>query len=419
MALIPLNVSFETSQKAAFLICKEAGVTKKGTGEVLYSLEALQAWKDYFMELYGDLEGVTCHTNPDDPPDITLNFSNGGKLGVEHTRLEPHPYGWMNDLHNKLCPNCCITEPSILFRPENQADLLSEMLRPKDDWIDFRTENTEWVSYLNKLLVRKVKFDSEGILVIQDNTLFFGDRLTLIANAIHEFLSNHPEIRWRVILHSRSNPSEFISHLISFREIKKRKNKPLTRKKMQITKRCSGVDSDGTQTQAILRYLRADGIAPDGDSCYSITPRLINGEALSEEQQNQINALDEALTQEVACCNLILYRGACRSFVDIIEESGSYPSFVSTSTELSDALRFVNDHGEDGVLLRIHYPSGFPCIDISRMNVALLEHCEVLLPRDTRFEITECESLAGLTIEQQLMLEHSPAPAYYELTAIE
>ncbi len=175
-----------------------------------------------------------------------------------------------------------------------------------------------------------------------------------------------------------------------------------------------------TSNEAISRYRTAVAISSDEDSCYSITPRLIRGDALSPAQTELVDALDEAFVGSAAVEDLLLYRGAHRSFIEVIQNSddGRYQSFVSTSMALSEGMGFLAEHGDDAVLLQIQCAAGLPCINVSDAKIATLEQAEVLLPRNTRFNVEAWNPFEGMPIEQQLQFQLRPASGYFRLTVI-
>ena len=215
MANTPLNISLDTPEDSIFPICDTVGLGGKEANEVYHSLDAVRVWRDRFEHLHGELLHCVHHSNPDDPPDLTLMFRDGS-VEVEHTRLEPFPYGWMKALHREECPDECVTEPSITAQPKTRRDLLSTMLSLDGAWSDVQTDTDEWYRYCLALIRKKIEPRPAGILVIQDVSLGFESQLRPIAESIHRTLSPRPNLirDWTILLHSRSNPIQFNSYLI-------------------------------------------------------------------------------------------------------------------------------------------------------------------------------------------------------------
>lgn len=216
MAHTRLQIRFDTVKHSVFQICKEAGVKGKGANEVFHSWDALRCWKDRFEGRFGFLSECIHHSNPDDPPDLTFVFENG-QIEVEHTRLEPSHIGWANALHRRVCPDKCITVPSISYRPKNQRDLLSTMLSPGSSWTNEDAEMSEWFLFLENLILKKFKDRAGGVLVIQNGLTFLEAEIRFLAEAIHARLSSiHGLIQdWTVLLHTQRNSIQFISCLIT------------------------------------------------------------------------------------------------------------------------------------------------------------------------------------------------------------
>jgi len=211
-----LQIRFDTPDSSIGQICQTAGLSGKEANEVYHSMDALRAWKERFEALYGDLESCVHHSNPDDPPDLTFHFSRLS-VGVEHTRLEPSHLGWTNALHHGECSDQCVAIPSITQRPRSRKELMDLMLIPGSDSTDLVTDMNEWLRYLIELIRKKIEHRPEGVLVIQDVSVLYESQLRPLAEAVHALLSPHPNLiqNWTILLHSRPNPVEFNSYLIT------------------------------------------------------------------------------------------------------------------------------------------------------------------------------------------------------------
>jgi hypothetical protein len=127
-------------------------------------------------------------------------------------------------------------------------------------------------------------------------------------------------------------------------------------------------------------YRSADGEA----SCYKITPKLKSGESLSTKQAAMVYQLDKLLQSSAALKEeLVVYRGCA---LEDLDTSFSYPSFMSTSADLIEAMRFCR-----GCIARIAVPPGMKILKVSPEDneVYTLERQEYLLPRDLTFELEE------------------------------
>jgi hypothetical protein len=213
MARISLPITLETHEGAIFQICDSAGVRGKEANEVYYSLDAVRVWRDRFEYLYGDFLGCVHCSNPDDPPDLVLNFSNE-VVEVEHTRLEPAHHGWMKDLQSRDCPDQCIFVPSVSWAPQTRVELLAEMLLPQEVALDARSELNESVQFCLGVIRKKIEIREGGLLVIQVDPPMSGD-LKPMAELVHSSLSPQSDLirGWTILLHGRRDFVE--SYLIA------------------------------------------------------------------------------------------------------------------------------------------------------------------------------------------------------------
>ncbi len=177
-----------------------------------------------------------------------------------------------------------------------------------------------------------------------------------------------------------------------------------------------------TTEQAIQCYRVADENL-DGCSCFAITPRLIRpGQygPLTDAHLELITALDGGFADAVPAENsFTVYRGAPSEFVNIVRASadGVYPSFVSTSRQIGEAVRFLPPFRPKSALLRISCPVGTRFLDVSGVGIGTLEQAEVLLPRASRFTVTAWTP-TDLTESERLLVEMCPADEYFHLDLI-
>jgi len=216
MPIVPLGLNLDTPEDQIFGVCDDAGLKGKEANEVYHSLDAIRGWRQRFETLHGRLLGCDHHSNPDDPPDLTFRFRDKA-VPVEHTRLQPSQYGWMDALHHKEYPKQCITVPPITCLPTGKSDLVASMFAMDAEWSDVQCDLNEWFRFCMALVRKKIEHKPGGILIIQDTSLVFDNQLRPIAEAAHAFLSPRPgRIKdWTIILHSRSNPIQFNSYLIA------------------------------------------------------------------------------------------------------------------------------------------------------------------------------------------------------------
>ena len=138
-------------------------------------------------------------------------------------------------------------------------------------------------------------------------------------------------------------------------------------------------------SETLSIYRSADTADRDAH-CFAITPILVADGTLSSPQAQMVADLDQALNDaEPTAADLVLYRG-CRPGELISGEP--YLSFLSTSTELMEALNFC-----DGCLVRFEMPRGSKILRAvpDGNDVATLEPNEHLIPRGMRFQLEECD----------------------------
>jgi hypothetical protein len=219
MAIRTVNVNFDTPERDIFAVCDNARLKGKESNEVYQSLDALRVWRNRFESRQGKLLQCDHHSNPDDPPDLTLHF-DGGVLPVEHTRLEPYPYGKMRAIHDKEFPDRCISVPAISNPPADRESLVHEMMSFEREWPSVEDELNEWRRICISVIQRKIGRRGEGTLVIQDTSLLFRDSVRQIAKAIHSAFSTRSALikGWTIIFHSRWNRQTFYSALVAERE---------------------------------------------------------------------------------------------------------------------------------------------------------------------------------------------------------
>jgi hypothetical protein len=88
MAISSFPVTYDTPLRELSQRLAASGLKEKERKEVLWSVDAVQIWEDWFSQRHGQLSEVRHRSNPDDPPDIDLVFDRAD-LGCEHTALLP------------------------------------------------------------------------------------------------------------------------------------------------------------------------------------------------------------------------------------------------------------------------------------------------------------------------------------------
>jgi len=103
MAIIPVCVSLERSFES---LCNEFREQweKKNFYELTSVIQGLRPWKDLIHTSVGPVTAAHLHTNPDDPPDVTLvSESTGKSASVEHTDFSNQMHAYASHLlHTKM-----------------------------------------------------------------------------------------------------------------------------------------------------------------------------------------------------------------------------------------------------------------------------------------------------------------------------
>lgn len=132
--------------------------------------------------------------------------------------------------------------------------------------------------------------------------------------------------------------------------------------------------------QLLTKYRSADGEI----SCYNITPKLNSGQNLSDSQAAFVDKLDELLGSSPPLeQDVVVYRGCA---LEELDSARIYPSFISTSADLKEAMRFCR-----GCIAKIIVPSGMRILKVSPdvANVSTLEQQEYLVPRNLILHLEE------------------------------
>ena len=82
---------------------------------------------------------------------------------------------------------------------------------------DFGSEMNEWLRFLIGRIRKKIEHRTDGVLVIQDVSVFHESQLHPLAEGVHACLAPRPNLiqNWTILLHSRKNSVQFNSYLIA------------------------------------------------------------------------------------------------------------------------------------------------------------------------------------------------------------
>jgi hypothetical protein len=216
MAITHLHLTLEHDDNAIIAELRSAEIDGKGQNEVFHTLDALKVWKDWFNSNYGPLTSIDHHSNPDDPPDMELHFVKG-HVPLEHTELKPHPFGMVDAIHHRECPDQCVTVPSLSKKPKTRKEITDSMFSLEADaWADSVDERNEWLSEFKALVRRKMRKQKTGILLVQDTALRMPSDVRELAISFQQevqlpAMSDLGQLI--ILLHSRLNIVQHVSFL--------------------------------------------------------------------------------------------------------------------------------------------------------------------------------------------------------------
>ena len=235
MAINKLSITFETSLQEALATARTAGIDKKGRTEVVECLDMAQVWREWFSARFGELLSVRHRSNPDDPPDIELIFHEKC-MAVEHTRLQPYPLGWAEDIATEIDPSRCILIPPMSGRQRNRSGLLDEMLRIGSASVGPNQEQAVIVGKLLSTAKCKMKKLPHGsVICVVDEIHLFPPEFECISRESARILNSDESAdfnSYTLIFLSRSGPNQTRSVLIRrqepilFREIVPKGSQP-------------------------------------------------------------------------------------------------------------------------------------------------------------------------------------------------
>jgi hypothetical protein len=163
----------------------------------------------------------------------------------------------------------------------------------------------------------------------------------------------------------------------------------------RVSNKLNDYDEFGPKMRGALKYYTGEGFR-------DINHPLRHGLELSEKAEDAMDRLDGLLEEEWLTKGVV-YRGYnSEKFLldndeDLIGSRFTDPAFVSTSHNKANAQVFINA-AKHPVMAEIHIPDGAHGFDIpSKFTEYDVGESEVLLPRDSEFEVTSREIRDGTT----------------------
>jgi hypothetical protein len=217
MAVITLPISFETSLQEALAAANATSLNQQGREEVIDCMDMVRVWREWFCCHCGNLLGIRHRSNPDDPPDIELLFYEKC-VAVEHTRLQPPPLGWAEDIATEIDPSCCIAIPPVSGPQRTRNELMNIMLGIGFAWAE---TNREWAVIVEELfstMKRKMrKLPHGGVICVVDRIHLFNSEFEDISRLAAQTVDSGEFgafIPYTLILLRRDGPDQTRSALI-------------------------------------------------------------------------------------------------------------------------------------------------------------------------------------------------------------
>jgi len=215
MAIVSFAICETTSLSDLREMATKSQLDKQGWEEVVESFSAIQVWRSWLGDRYGELKELRHRSNPDDPPDIDLVFEKG-QLGLEHTALEPPPLGHAEAIAKEINPGGGRAIPSIArqwARPELES--MAFWQNGSDSFMsdDYSAALESLVSSIRKKLKDQL---SRIICVIDKASVGIMESEWLASQLWHQMNTADFELLGDrvVILHHRCTDTHFFSALV-------------------------------------------------------------------------------------------------------------------------------------------------------------------------------------------------------------
>jgi hypothetical protein len=218
MAITTLTPGSDLNLEQMFELARTAGLQRQARLEVVECWDMISIWRHWIEEHYGDLVSLCHRSGQDDPPDLELVFPEV-VVPFEHTRLQPYPLGWSEDLSHTVFSESCSNVPSLSQPlPQNRDELIAIMGAWDSAWTDVQDEWIACAKHLAATIREKMKgLPSGGIIGIVDRISHGSDDRQFLAKLAWDFINSgrcRDFTPYTLILLSRWNPIQFYSSLI-------------------------------------------------------------------------------------------------------------------------------------------------------------------------------------------------------------
>lgn len=186
---------------------------EKLNGKVFYELssvvQGLRPWKELFYETIGRVNNVNLHSNPDDPPDVTLNIAEKDlKISVEHTDFNNPMRGYVSGLHMSEFPSSAIFLPPVSERhPVSREETLRSMFNPGQNWTTPMQTTQATAFQLEECVLKKLgKFSPDFLIVTDKLALDFNFDVAVMYVVARIREGNLPTANTKIVFYSELDP---------------------------------------------------------------------------------------------------------------------------------------------------------------------------------------------------------------------
>jgi hypothetical protein len=147
----------------------------KGCHELRDAFQFLFIWKEHFESKFGELQGISHLSNPDDPPDVIAHFSHGD-VAIEITTIDPPHILQSDALHRKMGNERGRSEIPLSYKPKDRQEALEMMYCPgESSWENVSDGNKVWFDSITERVATKLS--NSGVRHIQTGVILLPGRM--------------------------------------------------------------------------------------------------------------------------------------------------------------------------------------------------------------------------------------------------
>jgi hypothetical protein len=249
MAITPVCVSLERSFES---LCNEFRdrLNKKNFYELASVIQGLRPWKDLINTSLGPVTAADLHSNPDDPPDVTLVSAPAGKsASVEHTDFSNPMHAYASHLHLTKMPGIVAFLPPLYnLKPTSREDTLQRLLNPPQRWDSPMDTISSLAFQLEECVAAKLKSFQPDILVVTDKMALDFKFDVAVMYVVARVREGQLDIgRSTVVFYSEMDtiPTRFASYWLSEKgdDLRYRNSKGFDLSSLEEIRAVSGLDS--------------------------------------------------------------------------------------------------------------------------------------------------------------------------------